>query len=217
LAIDYADQNYFASSALDQPSVLIWDRRATSRPSSAPSYLEAIDSEEIPWGAGLKIDRATNVSPEQFRNDKFSLIRSLRFCRDHRGLLAVLSRTGQLKVLETKKEFVGSEVAYENSPELLEVKRSTELDNGYADPNRKDDRIVSFDWVTLGSPVLAPRAVVLRASGAFDILEKPSYTSDHVYKMVPWQSPYRGLAGSVPTDCEWIALISSKRARLIIH
>ena len=194
LAIDYADQNYFASSSLDQPSVLVWDRRATSRPSCSASYLEAVDNEELPWGAGLKVDRATDVDPVQF-SDRYSLIRSLRFCRDHRGLLAILSRTGQLKVLETQKVFTSAEVEVENSPELHKVRRSYELDLTYRSPSRKDDRIVSFDWANLPSPALAPRVVVLRANGCFDILEKPSYTSQHVYKMVPWQTPHRGLAG----------------------
>ena len=152
-----------------------------------------MDNEELPWGAGMKVDRATDVNLVQF-NDRYSLIRSLRFCRDHRGLLAILTRTGQLKVLETQKVSTPAEVEVENSPELRKVRRSYELDLTYRNPDR-DDRIVSFDWVSLPSPALAPRAVVLRANGCFDILEKPSYTSQHVYKMVPWKTPHRGLAG----------------------
>ncbi|RYP69238.1 hypothetical protein DL771_006206 [Monosporascus sp. 5C6A] len=202
LAIDYADQNYFASSSLDQPGVLIWDRRATSRPSASPLYMDAVENEELPWGAALKIDRATDVDPVRFQ-DRYSLIRSLRFSRDQRGLLAVLSRTGQLKVFETRKEFTSPQAESAHHPELLKVRRSFELARSYEldlsdhGSTRKDDRadsIVSFDWVTLSSPVLSPRAVVLRANGSFDILEKPSYTSQHLYKMVPWQTPYRGLA-----------------------
>ncbi|KAK7749340.1 hypothetical protein SLS62_008192 [Diatrype stigma] len=182
LAIDYADQNYFASSSLDQPGVLIWDRRATSRPSSSLSYLDAVDNEELPWGASLKVDRATDVDPVQF-SDRYSLIRSLRFNRDHRGMLAILSRSGQLKVLETQKVFTPADASMENSPELKKIRRSYELDLTYRDQAMKDERIVSFDWVNLSSPVLTPRAVVLRANGCFDILEKPSFTSQHLYKM----------------------------------
>lgn len=194
LAIDYADPNYFASSALDQPGVVIWDRRATSRPSSSQTYLDAVDNDGLPWGAALRVDRAISVKPEQFA-DKHSLIRSLRFCRDHRGLLAILSRTGQLNVIDINKEFMTNEVEYEDSPELLQARRSYELDLNYSNYDKKNDRIVSFDWVTLDSPALTPRALVLRANGSFDILEKPSYTSEHAYKMIPWQSPYRGLEG----------------------
>ncbi|KAK8140350.1 hypothetical protein PG984_000416 [Apiospora sp. TS-2023a] len=192
LSIDYKDPNYFASTALDQPSVVIWDRRATSRPSSSPAYLEAVDNDDLPWGAALKLDQAIDVEPEQFA-DKHSLIRSLRFCRDQRGLLGVLSRTGQLKVLDLHREFTTPDMEYEGSPELLQVRRSYELDLGYSSHDKRNDRIVSFDWVTVDSPALTPRAIVLRANGAFDILEKPSHTTDHVYDMVPWQAPYRGI------------------------
>ncbi|KAI0010132.1 hypothetical protein F4779DRAFT_578845, partial [Xylariaceae sp. FL0662B] len=192
LAIDYADPNYFASSSLDKPGLVIWDRRSTSRPSSSPLYLDAVDTDDLPWGAALNVERAIDVKDTHFQ-ERGSLIRSLRFCRDHRGLIAVLSRTGQLKVLDTKKEFIASEMRSGGSPEILEVRRSYDLDMEYAREDRKDDKIVSFDWVTLDSPALTPRVIVLRANGAFDILEKPSYTSQHVYKMVPWQAPYRGL------------------------
>ncbi|CAJ2510044.1 Uu.00g059440.m01.CDS01 [Anthostomella pinea] len=192
LAIDYADPNYFASSSLDRPGVIIWDRRATSRPSSSPSYLDAVDTDGLPWGAALNLERAIDINPSNVP-ERGSLIRSLRFCRDQGGLIAVLSRTGQLRVLDTKKEFTEPEKQYDGSPELLETRRSYELDMEYGRQDRKHDQIVSFDWVTLDSPTLTPRAIVLRASGAYDILEKPSYTSEHIYKMVPWQAPYRGL------------------------
>ncbi|KAI1429230.1 hypothetical protein F5Y12DRAFT_782001 [Xylaria sp. FL1777] len=193
LAIDYVDCNYFASSSLDRPGIVIWDRRAmSSRHSSSPSYLDAVDTDGLPWGAALSLDRAIDINPSNVL-DRGSLVRSIRFCRDHRGLLAVLSRTGQLRVLETTKEFVSMDSHYEKSPELLEARNSYELDMGFTKENRKHDQIVSFDWVTLNSPTVTPRALVLRASGAYEILEKPSFTSDHIYKMVPWQAPYRGL------------------------
>ncbi|KAI0481605.1 hypothetical protein F4859DRAFT_426311 [Xylaria cf. heliscus] len=192
LAIDYADSNYFASSSLDRPGIVIWDRRATARHSSSPSYLDAVDTDGLPWGAALNLERAIDINPSNVP-DRGSLVRSIRFCRDHRGLLAVLSRTGQLRVLETTKEFVSKDRHYEKGLELLEARKSYELDMGFTKGDHKHDQIVSFDWVTLDSPTVTPRALVLRASGAYEILEKPSYTSDHVYKMVPWQAPYRGL------------------------
>ncbi|KAI0024781.1 WD repeat domain-containing protein [Xylariomycetidae sp. FL0641] len=193
LAIDYADSNYFASSSLDKPGLVIWDRRAAARPSSSPAYLEAVDSDNLPWGAALSLDKAIDINLKNVP-ERGSLIRAIRYCRDHRGLVAVLSRTGQLKVLDTQKEFSPPEKRFDESPELLETRRSYELDVNYLKENRKHDHIVSFDWLNLESPVLTPRVVVLRASGAYEILEKPSYTSEHVYKMVPWKAPYRGLA-----------------------
>ncbi|KAI1213274.1 uncharacterized protein F4807DRAFT_257107 [Annulohypoxylon truncatum] len=193
LAIDYADQNYFASTSLDKPGLVIWDRRATSRSSSSRFYLDAVDTDELPWGAALNIDRAIDVKDANFQ-DRGSLTRSVRFCRDRSGLIAVLSRTGQLKVLDIKKEFIPSDVHPKDSPEVLEVRRSYELDMSYV-RDRKDERIVSFDWLNLDSPALTPRAIVLRANGTFDILEKPSYTSEHLFKMIPWKAPHRGLEG----------------------
>jgi len=201
LTIDYADQNYFASSALDQPGIMVWDRRATVRAVSSPSYLDAVDVEDVPWGGALKLDHALDVESEDALSDtKNSFVRSLRYCRDHRGLLAVLSRTGQLKVFDTKKEYSQPEMEAEGSPELLHVRKSDEMDTRFSDVSRKNDRIVSFDWVTMRSPVLRPRLLVLRANGAFDILEKPSYTGTYPYKLVPWSAPYRGLEGTATSD-----------------
>ncbi|KAK4146981.1 uncharacterized protein C8A04DRAFT_34535 [Dichotomopilus funicola] len=193
LAIDYADQNYFASSALDLPGVMIWDRRAMNRHSASPAYASAVGHDGRPWGGAVWLDRAvqdeTRASDSESEN---SFIRALRFCRDHRGMLGVLSRTGQLRVLNLRREHVEAEGRVDGSPELLEVARSYELDPRYAEPGRKNDKIVSFDWVTMGSPVPQPRVLVLRASGAFDVLEKPSFTAEYPFSLVPWQPPHRG-------------------------
>ncbi|KAJ4304467.1 hypothetical protein N0V88_002080 [Collariella sp. IMI 366227] len=194
LAIDYADQNYFASSALDQPGVMVWDRRAISRHHVNPCYTDAVE-EGLPWGGAVRLDRAVEQDTDPSAADnKSSFIRALRFCRDHAGMLAVLSRTGQLRVLSTRHEHVDADARVDGSPELLEVRKSHEMDPLYAEPNRKNDKIVSFDWITMGSPVLQPRVLVLRASGAFDVLEKPSFTSEYPFELVPWQPPHRGEA-----------------------
>lgn len=167
-----------------------------SRPSSSQVYLDAIDKDNLPWGAALKIDKAIDMDPDN-SEERNSLIRSVRFSRDRRGLLAILSRTGQFIVIDTQKEFTSPEVEHEGSPELLQVRRSHSLDLKSSDQDRKNDKIVSFDWVNLESPALTPRALVLRHSGHFDILEVPHFTTDHVFKMVPWQAPYRGLQGEL--------------------
>ncbi|TFB04760.1 SEH-associated protein 4 [Trichoderma ghanense] len=199
LAVDYADQNYFASSALDHPGVMIWDRRATSRPVASHTYTQAVDEDDLPWGGALRLDTVVDTdSDSSMAEEKHSLIRSLRYCRDHRGLLAVLSRTGQLKVLDTNKESPSSDAVPHEGPELLKVQRSHEMDVSYRESSRKNDRIVSFDWVTLGSTALRPRLLVLRANGGFDILEQSTRTADHIFKLVPWQAPHRGLEENTP-------------------
>ncbi|KAL1836008.1 hypothetical protein VTJ49DRAFT_5700 [Mycothermus thermophilus] len=193
LAIDYADQNYFASSALDQTGVMVWDRRAVNRHHINPAYADALEHDGLPWGGVLRLDRAVNteVGPG---DSKHSFIRAVRFCRDHAGMLAVLSRTGQLRVLSTRHEHVEPEARVAGSPELLEVTRSHEMDPLFVDHSRTSDKIISFDWITMSSPVPQPRVLVLRASGAFDVLEKPSFTSEYPFKLIPWQSPHRGQA-----------------------
>jgi WD repeat-containing protein mio len=132
---------------------MVWDRRATPRQETSSSYTEAISQDNMPFGGALRLDRAVQMEADPALMDsKNSCIRALRFCRDHPGMLAVLSRTGQLRVLSTKHEYVESDVSIEGGPELLEVRRSHEMDPLYAEPSRKNDRIVSFDWVTLGAP-----------------------------------------------------------------
>ncbi|KAK4123697.1 hypothetical protein N657DRAFT_656062 [Parathielavia appendiculata] len=193
LAIDYADQNYFASSALDLPGVMIWDRRTMSRHSVNPSYTEAVEQHGLPWGGALRLERAVDMETNP-ADSKSSFIRALRFCRDHAGMLAVLSQTGQLRVFSTRHEHVEPDAKVDGSPELLEVRRSYEMDPLYAESARKHDRIVSFDWITMSSPVLQPHVLVLRASGALDVLQKPSFTSEYPFKLIPWQTPHRGQA-----------------------
>lgn len=175
---------------------MIWDRRASTRPVASHSYMQAIEEDELPWGSALRLDQAIETDHDpSLADERHSIIRSLRYCRDQRGLLAVLSRTGQLKVLDTQKESPASSLSPQPGPELLHVYQSHELDVSFRYSSRKNDRIVSFDWVTLGSPDLKPRLLVLRTSGKFDILEQPSSSADHIYKLVPWQTPHRGLEG----------------------
>ncbi|KAL1898306.1 hypothetical protein Cpir12675_002014 [Ceratocystis pirilliformis] len=201
LAIDHSDQNYFASSALDQPGIMIWDRRAANKPVQSATYARAVEDESVPYGAALKLDRIVDVDNEVSISDSMhSDIRSLRFCRDRRGMLGILSRTGQLKVLQTNKERISDQVdsGGSQSAELLEVYKSHDMDVSRFGSGRKNDRIVSFDWVSLQNPVLRPRMLVLRANGKFDILEQPSNASNHLFNLVPWKPPHRSLAEKEP-------------------
>jgi len=175
---------------------MVWDRRATHRHAASPSYLDGVDRDGVPWGGALRLDRAVQMEDDAALIDsKNSFIRSIRFCRDRPGMLAVLSRTGQLRVMSTRHEYVEADLKFEDSPELLEVRRSFEMDPQYAEPSRKNDKIVSFDWITLSSPVLQARMLVLRASGSLDVVQMPSFTSEYPFKLIPWQPPYRGFEG----------------------
>ena len=131
ITIDNNDTNYFASSSLDQPGLVVWDRRASDRSAVSHMYLESFDQEEIPWGAALKLDRAIDV-------EKNVYIKQLRYSREQRGALGVLSSAGQLQILQTKREFVEPDsVSDGSSPELLEVKKSFDLEYPYFDPDHK--------------------------------------------------------------------------------
>jgi WD40 repeat protein len=182
LAIDHADPNYFASTALDQPSVMIWDRRATSRQSASKMYLEAVDDGEVPFGCALKLKSAIDS-----RNG--ANIRSLRYCRDRRGYLAVLSSAGELQVLCTQREYVEplSESDVDESPELLEVKTSHTLQHPYFDENfncRYDDRIGSSDWASLGSPDFQPRLITRRCNQKIEVMLMPTAAQHLAFDLI---------------------------------
>ncbi|TLS29543.1 hypothetical protein PpBr36_00436 [Pyricularia pennisetigena] len=198
LAIDYADPNYFASSVLDNPGIMVWDRRATSRFHASPSYTTATeDQPSFPWGGALQLNNALGLESDDSLGDiTTSFIRSMRYCRDRRGMLAVLSRTGQLKVMSTSPERLDETYRVEGSPELLEVNKSNEMDSKFLDPTKQNERIVSFDWVTNANAAQQPRLLVLRANSDFEILEVPSFTNSYPYKLSPWQAPNRGLETS---------------------
>ncbi|KAG0651851.1 SEH-associated 4 [Hyphodiscus hymeniophilus] len=189
LAIDYADPNYFASSSLDHPGLMVWDRRVTSRSSASAMYLESVDQEELPWGGVLKLDQVIQTQKNVF-------IKQLRYCRDQRGALGILSSAGQLQVLQTNKEYVEPQSSNDvrDSPELLEVKRSYDLEYPYFDPDHKkkvEDRIVSFDWLTLGTNELPARVVALRVNGEIEIMSTPDATAGQLSQLIPWKPPKR--------------------------
>lgn len=191
LAIDHADSNYFASSSLESPELRVWDRRCSSRHVASQMYLESFDAEEIPWGAALSLDRTIEVNVE-----KTVHIKQLRYCRERRGTLGVLSSAGQLQVLKTNEEYIepGSENDIQHSPRLLEVGKSFGLEYPFFDPGHRrkpEDRIISFDWVNLGTSDLDPRVVALRANGKFEILQTPSGTASHLSQLIPWDT-HRG-------------------------
>jgi WD repeat-containing protein mio len=153
---------------------MVWDRRAVSRQSSSRMYIDSVEAGDVPYGGVLKANNVVNPRGGTY-------IRSLRYCRDKGGLLAVLSSSGELQVLCTEREFVepGSENDAGNSPELLEIRRSYPLQYPYFDDSfgyQYDDRVVSSDWVTLRSPNLLPRLVTRRCNQKLEVLLMPTTT-----------------------------------------
>ncbi len=151
-------------------------------------YLESFDQDEVPWGAALKLDRAIEV-------DKSVYIKQLRYSREERGALGVLSSAGQLQILKTKREYVEQDSLEEVhiSPEILEVETSFDLEYAFFDPDHKrkyEHRIVSFDWLNLGTSDLQTRVVALRANGDFEILQVPAETYGQLSQLIPWKPPH---------------------------
>ena len=152
-------------------------------------YLESVDHEEVPWGAVLKLDQAIQTQKNVY-------IRQLRYCRDQRGALGILTNAGQLQVLQTNKEYVEPQSPDDvrGSPELLEIKRSYDLEYPYFDPAHKskvEDRIVSFDWITLGTKDIPARVIALRGNGKFEIMSMPDATTGQLSQLIPWKPPKR--------------------------
>lgn len=189
LAIDHADPNYFASSALDQPTVTVWDRRAVSRHSSSKMYVDSVEAGEVPYGCVLKVNNVINPRGGAY-------IRSLRYCRDQGGLLAVLSSAGELQVLYTEREFMEpeSENDVEDTPEMLEIRRSYPVQYPYFDDNfgcQHDDRVISSDWATLGSPDLLPRLVTRRGNQKLEVMLMPTNTQHLAFDLINFSAKAR--------------------------
>lgn len=151
---------------------MIWDRRASSRSSSSRTYTDAADSNDMPWGCVLKLDRV--IDP--YMNTH---IRSLRYCRDHSSLLGVLSSAGQLQFISTEKERLdaNTEDVVEGSPELLQVQSSHDVAYPWFNKDFQystDDRIVSFDWVPIRSGYHQPRIIARRSNHQVEVILKPS-------------------------------------------
>jgi hypothetical protein len=167
-------------------------------------YIASFDADEIPWGAALKLDRAIEVE----KNEKNVHIKQLRYCREHRGTLGVLSSAGQLQVFKTNKEYIepGSEDDVRGTPRLLEVQKSFGLEYPYFDSEHKqrpENRIISFDWLNVGTPDLDSRVIALRANGKFEILQTPAATKDQLSQFMPWNT-HRGKLCSIEFHLTWM-------------
>lgn len=177
LAIDWRDENYFASCyPTSDPAICVWDRRMTSR----------LGHTNMIFGSGPHTEpRAPEVSME-LRNviQSPGIIWSLRFSKAHRGYLGVLSSTGHLKVYDISKDSLSDEYrenyGRENEPawdtvppQDVFLDRLQEVAKPYSDPTTPGDektRIVSFDFTTSRTRVGESRIMTLSASGSVDIM-----------------------------------------------
>nr|KAK5436141.1 hypothetical protein LTR18_009720 [Exophiala xenobiotica] len=172
LAIDWLDENYFASCyPTNDPSLCVWDRRMISR----------LNTPHMSFGGG---SHSASGQPEvslELKNvvEVPGTIWSLRFSKSRRGHLGVLSSTGNLKVYDIAKDPVsetnrtdqdgGHDVSWENSPpQEVFLDRAQEVAKQYTDqsaPQHEKSRIVSFDFMTSTSRLGQPNILTLDGNG----------------------------------------------------
>lgn len=153
LAIDWLDENYFASCfPSGDASVCVWDRRSAVRyPAAAGASVASMDSG--PLSAALELRNI--VDPK-------STITSIRFSRTKRGCLGMLSDSGNFKSFDIAKEYISEE-----------HRRSLENTLGQRSSKKYPERIYTKKTQAL-RPLCSPRNYVMEPSWqkvtAFDFL-----------------------------------------------
>ncbi|KIV80622.1 hypothetical protein PV11_08111 [Exophiala sideris] len=172
LAIDWLDENYFASCyPTNDPSICVWDRRMITR----------LNSPHMSFGSGSNPDNRQPELSMEMKNviESPGMIWSLRFSKAQRGHLGVLSSTGNLKVYDIVKDPAsetsridqdgGQEASWENTPpQDIFLNRAQEVSNPNSDQAATQDeksRIVSFDFTTSTSRLGQPRIITLDGLG----------------------------------------------------
>ena len=149
IAIDYADENYFASCyPVNDPSICVWDRRVGSRQqSTSSSYVSTKQADVTLQLASLEL-RNTIDTP--------GTIWSLRFSRTQRGCLGTLSSTGHFKTYRLDHEHVSEQYTIGEPQssvrdEKMYLDRVEDVQRAYHHPiegREESQRIVSFDFIT---------------------------------------------------------------------
>ncbi|KAJ9609112.1 hypothetical protein H2200_006883 [Cladophialophora chaetospira] len=168
LAIDWLDENYFASCyPTNDPAICVWDRRMISRVNTPHMSLQHNENRQPELSLELK---SAIQSP--------GTIWSLRFSKAQRGCLGVLSSTGNLKVYNLGKDFSetftserngGHEQPWETlQPQDIYLSRTQDIAKQYADPSapmEEKSRIVSFDFLTTTTRTNQSKILVLDGHG----------------------------------------------------
>lgn len=153
LAIDWLDENYFASCfPSGDASVCVWDRRSAVRyPAAAGASAASMDSG--PLSAALELRNI--IDPK-------STITSIRFSRTKRGNLGMLSDSGTFKNFDIAKEYISEE-----------HRRSLENALGQRSSKKYPERIYTKKTQEL-RPLCSPRNYIMEPSWqkatAFDFL-----------------------------------------------
>lgn len=175
LAIDWLDENYFASCyPTNDPSVCVWDRRMISR----------LNTPHMSFGGGSGTESRQPEISLELKNaiDIPGTIWSLRFSKAKRGCLGILSNTGNLKMYNIGKDFLPetdrgeqdtSPVSWETSPpQDIFLDAAQDLARPYSSPSAPQDeksRIVSFDFMTSTTKWEQPKIITMDGQGVIKL------------------------------------------------
>jgi WD repeat-containing protein mio len=180
LAIDWQDENYFAScfpSGADA-MVCLWDRRMHSRSVSTAN----VGSNYEYRTSEVSLELRNPLDPS--KSNSGASIWSLRFAKSVRGCLGVLTSAGHLKVYDVCKDFEEQSETYsvnqavsQQVPESAEswetqrpqdvyLERAQAISNPFPSQTQDDMlRIVSFDFTTSTAPSQKPEIIALSGTG----------------------------------------------------
>ena len=188
LSVDARDPNYFASCAIGEQAVCVWDRRGSPHQTGSSFIPPPVNAVTVDQPSHI-LSYANCV--DDYKPSHKSSIWSVRYCGSKRGTFGVLTSTGQLRIIETKQEYSApthsggmsssvirrqgasaQSVTVAEGPKLLRTKRIRDIELPFYDQTRgrpETERIVSFDFMASGNPRDGHRAITYRANGHIEI------------------------------------------------
>ena len=175
IAIDFQDENYFASCLpANNPTVSVWDRRMVTRTNAAHiGFGYSISQAEQHPEASLELKDV--IDPQ-------GQIWGFRFSKTCKGQFGVLSSTGQLRILGLRSEddantahreskHNGQSAWDQQPPKGLFLDDSHNLTNAYNEHPLVDEtkRVVSFDFTTGKSHNGSAKLITLTGDGEIRI------------------------------------------------
>ncbi|KAI1999914.1 hypothetical protein LOZ67_003319 [Ophidiomyces ophidiicola] len=149
LAIDWRDENYFAScTPHENASICIWDRRSGSR------HLTTAGGSSGATESGQALELKPDI-------EAGAAIWSLQYSQTQRGRLGMLTDTGEFRAYHLAKEYISEEdratlekTVGKDYQEPIYTKTVRDFQIGQPPKTRSEDatqRVAAFDFLNLGS------------------------------------------------------------------
>ena len=185
IAVDPTDDNYFVSAGPQRDTLIqIWDRRSGASTSAA--HMDSGHSSELHIGPVLEVKNAFDVGDRSAPSNLWSM----RYSVAQKGCLAVLSSSGQLRIVQTKQDYLEDYSQSHSGDPLLQqpalssrkiyVNREYDVERSRVvrqHSREEAGRIVSFDFVNILAASGRPCAVLLRGNQEISIYELPRKAS----------------------------------------